>query len=175
MEKADRICNDSQEIREKVALELRASFPFPVILYGEVLIRAFYYARFGPPPAAVDDLYPPKWLVTLSSDKGQIISLERKPPEFYGINGAPNQPFAQHAYTHYLSLESMEKDKKQFFQAYDNLVNEWITSKFNNNDSQSKKAFRELFNRLSPPPLLKSYLIVGRDFFNWMGFNSGLK
>jgi hypothetical protein len=171
MERAKNICDVSPTIRQRVALELKASFPFPVTVGQEIFLRAFYYARFGPPPRPLADLYPPNWLVTLSPDNGRLVALEEKPPQFYGIDGAHDKPFAQHAYTYDWTPEELERNKKLFFDIYDRLFRDWRRNPLSANaDPEEKRIFRRLFNELSPSPLLKSYLAVGRDFFTWVGF-----
>jgi len=173
MQEAAKICDVSPKIREKVAIELQASYPFPIRESGKIFLKAFYSAMFGPPPSESYALYPPRWIVTLSSDDGSIIDLRKEPPEYFGITGRPDQPFAQFAFTHDWSLEELEENLSVFFQTYDVLVRQWSqspSSDASKTDSEEKKLFRNLFDKLSPTPLLRCYLKLGQDFFTWVGY-----
>jgi hypothetical protein len=163
MKKAMDIGTFDQAIRKRVAMELGASWPVPV----ENSIVFFYFARFGPPPAQVDQLYPPSWVVSLSPEDGRVLNIEKKDPAYFGIDGRPDKPFAQHAYPSDWTFGTVTKKKDRLFECMDILYPEWMYGRVP--DSRSAIDFRALFPELAAPPMMVCYRHISPRFFSWIG------
>jgi hypothetical protein len=163
MKKAMEIGSFDEAIRKNVAMELEPSWPVPV----ENFIVFFYFARFGPPPAQVDQLYPPSWVASLSPEDGRVLNIEKKDPAYFGISGQPDKPFAQHAYPSDWTPDSIMKMKARLFECMDILYPEWISNRAP--DGRSAPDFRTLFPEMAAPPMMVCYRHISPRFFSWAG------
>jgi hypothetical protein len=158
-----------QTIREKVAIELLASWPIPEQGKNGVGFWFFYYASFGPPPAKEFKLYPPCWRVWISQDDGAISQLERIEPKHVGLDVKERQPFATHAWPRDWTLEVADRKRAELLEAYETVLPLWQKRKGEQADLPEVADFRKRFLELTEPPLIPCYRALGKNFFAWLG------
>jgi hypothetical protein len=163
MKKAMEIGSFDKGIRKLVAMELGASWPVPV----ESSIIFFYFARFGPPPAEFDQLYPPSWMAWLSAEDGKVQRIEKREPSFYGINGRPDVAFAQHSFPSDWTIETVNQKRDRLFDCMDFLYPQWSYNIAP--DARDVADFRSIFPELAAPPMMGCYKHVAPRFFSWIG------
>jgi hypothetical protein len=162
--------NVDRLIRRKVALELGSSWPIPFSLQGKPALAFFYYASYGPPPAKKDDIYPPNWLAIIEIEVGSIVSIDKKPVDFYRLNGPGDVPIGKFAYPETWSLEVMGKKKESFFDLTGRLLNAWLdkVSVGSADLEKQKQDYLLVFAELVPPFQVPCYEAVNPTFFKWL-------
>ena len=165
-----RIGSFDRRIREKVGLELRASWPFPDRRLSAVVI--FYYQRYSRPPAELAELFPPTWEALISVE-GDIISLDLKTPSDYGIGSPPDVPFAKHGYPRDWSRPSISAIRSDLETVCDQLYPAFLRGVASQSEilKQPRRRFCELFPDWAPRPMLVCYRAVSPEFYSWTGLD----
>lgn len=162
----------SPDIQEKIALEMTASFPIPVLRDGKMICRAFYHACSGLPPRVDFDLYPPSWIAEFSWENGQVLLLEERPAAFFGLTGDRFHPFAKVSYIALneqallAGLGDLPSRQYALDEAYDRLVPGWYGGE--PVEPARKEHFLKLLASLVGEPLLPVYRRLGEPFFSWL-------
>jgi hypothetical protein len=171
MKQAVQLARFDKKIRSKVALELQASWPVPLRARAKLQIGFFYYARWGPPPAQVDELYPPSWWAVISSDDGALLTLERRKPGDYGLAGPPDKPFAEHAFPSSWTPVLVRQMSDEVLSLLDTLSITWLSATTTDSPGVKVKKvrFNKLFPELAAPPMLVCYRAVSPEFYEWVG------
>ena len=157
-------------IRSKVAHELTDAYPVPT---REALV-IFFSARvptpFGP-TATSFTLWPPNWIVWLSPTDGTVLRIEEHTPEYYGMAGWRDEPFAEWPLDSVLhkdwTREIMEGKVAELIGTMNVLYTRWFNGK--HPDLAAAKAFRTTFQEHEPQPLMACYRHVAPEFFKWIG------
>jgi hypothetical protein len=149
-------------------MELEASWPIPIRDHGAEF-AFFYFARFGPPPAEVDQLYPPQWFAVISAQTGELVSLEKRHPEAFGNPGPADRPFAEHTFPAHWTPEIMDAIKAELTGLSDTLTSAWFSGVGAAPSGRVAARFRDLFPNWVAPPLVPSYRFVSPAYFDWVG------
>jgi hypothetical protein len=169
MTRAAEIGSLDPRIRSKVAVELESSWPIPTRVGPALELRFFYYARYGPPPAEYDDLYPPSWWAAISAETGKVLRVTKGRPSEFGIAGPPDKPFARHAFPTEWTPAAVATMKEQMLHLLDDIVAAWVQGDNRREVATMKAHFAKLFVPLAAPPLIVCYRSVSRPFYDWVG------
>lgn len=162
--------NASREIRSKIAIELRNSYPVPVRDGDGFYWRAFYFASFGRPPSTMRDIYAPQWSAALDAD-GRLLAVRKGTPADYGLDADPDEPFGSHSYVEQGGgLGPPVERVERLLAAYDPVVSAWLAGRDPDAPGQRsvRDTFRQWFYSLAEPFFLPVYRGIGPDFFGWV-------
>jgi hypothetical protein len=159
-----------QKIHGKVAHELTDAYPVPT---REALV-IFFSARvptpFGP-TATSYTLWPPNWIVWLSPTDGRVLRIEEHTPEYYGMAGSRDEPFAEWPLSSVLhtdwTREIVDRKVADLIGSMNVLYAHWFNGK--HPDPVAAHTFRATFQELEPQPLMACYKHVAPEFFKWVG------
>ena len=158
------------KIKGMVAHELTDAYPVPT---RDALVL-FFSARvptpFGPTAKAYT-LWPPNWIVWLSPTDGTVLRIEEHTPEYYGMAGWRDEPFAEWPLDSVLhkdwTREIMEGKVAELIGTMNVLYTRWFNGK--HPDPAAAKTFRTTFQELEPHPLMACYRHVAPEFLEWVG------
>ena len=151
------------KIRAKVAHELNDSYPVPT---KDALV-VFFSAQSRLPPAKVFKLWPPNWIAWFSPKDGSLLRLEEHLPEYYGLSGRRDGPFAEWAPPEEWKTAGVVDSKvADLIASMNTLYPEWFEGK--RPGVEAAKMFRVRFLELEQP-LIGCYRHVAPDFFKWVG------
>jgi hypothetical protein len=153
-------------IRSEVALELSASWPFPVKDPSRLVV--FYYSTFVAPKRP-NRIYPPQWRTLISADDGKVVSVEKRKPADFGVSGPPDVPMAEHSYPKDWTQEFVDGITSELTVLCDDLYPAWLTGRSSQEPAirRSILAFRKLFPDWAARPMLVCYRHVAPEFFAW--------
>jgi len=162
--------NAGRDIRSKVAIELRNSYPIPIRDGDNYYWRAFYFSVFFSPPATQREIYPPGWSAALSAD-GHLMNVDKLAPVDYGLVADPDQPLGTHSYVELGREDGSPIDRvEHLLAAYDPVVAAWSTNENPETPAarNNRAVFRRWFFGLAEPFFLPVYRRIGADFFDWI-------
>lgn len=163
-------------IRSKIALEMTASLPIPLrqAVNGRNVLfaQSFYFGRKYYPEFEKADLYPPSWKVRVNWQTGDVIDIEEKESDYFGVG---RDRFTSFATVSYRSMADEANERQlgtvmerldRLLELYDTVVDQWMLGSAPARGSANQ--FQSLFTSLVEPPLLPVYRKLGSDFFGWI-------
>lgn len=164
------VASTGAAIREKVALELSASWPVPIRKAGGYAFKFFYYRLSGPPRKPSFDIYPPVMVVEIDADGRPDVPADVSPATL-GLRSPPGVVLGTHAWPASWTQSQIDAKVVGLLEAYDRMIPLWLSH--GSAADPRGEDFARRFVELSEPTLLPYYRALGPDFFAWIGLSTG--
>ncbi|MFT3867628.1 MAG: hypothetical protein QM715_03915 [Nibricoccus sp.] len=154
-------------IQDRVYFEgTRQMLPIPVLKNKEVVLAIVYYGSMDRPGSST--LSHPRWLQTIEYPSGKMIDLRPTNPEDFGLH-AWRDPIGQLTMPAGMTANEFSLNKRKLLETMAKLLPAFRA--WNNRtaaDRQNVKRFKELFEKISEPPLKPYYEAIGYNWFQWL-------